>query len=104
MPLARLYAQFDHPDWLFELKYDEFRGLRLTPQSNYFTLVKMMTSVQSASDSISTRPNNRAKRMAAAAPGLRPIPSAAAAVALACANPQPAEATAIEKPAVMATQ
>ena len=30
---------------LFELKYDEFRGLRLTPQANYFTLLKMMTSV-----------------------------------------------------------
>jgi ATP-dependent DNA ligase len=27
MPLARLHAPFDHPDWLFELKYDGFRGL-----------------------------------------------------------------------------
>ena len=45
MPLAQLYAQFDPPDWLVELKYDGLRGLRLTPQSNYFTLVKMMTRV-----------------------------------------------------------
>lgn len=27
MPLARLPVPFDHPDWLFELKYDGFRGL-----------------------------------------------------------------------------
>lgn len=27
MPLARLPASFDHPDWLFELKYDGFRAL-----------------------------------------------------------------------------
>jgi bifunctional non-homologous end joining protein LigD len=27
MPLARLQAPFDHPDWLFELKYDGFRAL-----------------------------------------------------------------------------
>jgi bifunctional non-homologous end joining protein LigD len=27
MPLARLHQPFDHPDWLFELKYDGFRAL-----------------------------------------------------------------------------
>jgi bifunctional non-homologous end joining protein LigD len=27
MPLARLHQSFDHPDWLFELKYDGFRAL-----------------------------------------------------------------------------
>ena len=27
MPLARLHAPFDHPDWLFELKYDGWRAL-----------------------------------------------------------------------------
>jgi hypothetical protein len=27
MPLARLHAPFDHPDWLFELNYDGFRAL-----------------------------------------------------------------------------
>jgi bifunctional non-homologous end joining protein LigD len=27
MPLARLPVPFDHPDWLFELKYDGFRAL-----------------------------------------------------------------------------
>ncbi len=27
MPLARLHAPFDHPEWLFELKYDGFRSL-----------------------------------------------------------------------------
>src|SRR5687767_8057907 len=27
MPLARLHAPFDHPDWLYELKYDGFRAL-----------------------------------------------------------------------------
>ncbi len=27
MPLARLNAPFDHPDWIFELKYDGFRAL-----------------------------------------------------------------------------
>lgn len=33
MPLARLHAPFDHPDWLYELKYDGFRALAyVTPQ------------------------------------------------------------------------
>ena len=33
MPLARLHAPFDHPDWLFELKYDGFRALAyVTPK------------------------------------------------------------------------
>jgi bifunctional non-homologous end joining protein LigD len=27
MPLARLHQPFDHPDWIFELKYDGFRAL-----------------------------------------------------------------------------
>jgi bifunctional non-homologous end joining protein LigD len=27
MPLARLHAAFDHPDWIFELKYDGWRAL-----------------------------------------------------------------------------
>jgi ATP-dependent DNA ligase len=27
MPLASLHAPFDHPDWIFELKYDGFRAL-----------------------------------------------------------------------------
>jgi bifunctional non-homologous end joining protein LigD len=27
MPLSRKPAPFDHPDWLFELKYDGFRSL-----------------------------------------------------------------------------
>ncbi len=27
MPLARLPAPFDHPDWIYELKYDGFRAL-----------------------------------------------------------------------------
>jgi bifunctional non-homologous end joining protein LigD len=27
MPLARLHAPFDHPDWIFEPKLDGFRGL-----------------------------------------------------------------------------
>ncbi len=27
MPLARRAAPFDHPDWIFELKYDGFRAL-----------------------------------------------------------------------------
>ena len=27
MPLARMPEPFDHPDWLFELKYDGFRAL-----------------------------------------------------------------------------
>ena len=27
MPLARLHAPFDHPAWLFELKFDGFRAL-----------------------------------------------------------------------------
>lgn len=27
MPLAYFVQPFDHPDWLFELKYDRFRGL-----------------------------------------------------------------------------
>jgi bifunctional non-homologous end joining protein LigD len=27
MPLARLHAPFDHPDWIFELKHDGWRAL-----------------------------------------------------------------------------
>jgi bifunctional non-homologous end joining protein LigD len=27
MPLVRIAAPFDHPDWLFEIKHDGFRGL-----------------------------------------------------------------------------
>ncbi len=27
MPLARLPEPFDHPNWLFEVKYDGFRAL-----------------------------------------------------------------------------
>lgn len=27
MPLARLAVPFDHPDWIFEVKYDGFRAL-----------------------------------------------------------------------------
>src|SRR5690242_8840066 len=27
MPLARLHAPFDHPDWIYELKWDGFRAL-----------------------------------------------------------------------------
>jgi ATP-dependent DNA ligase len=27
MPLASLHAPFDHPDWIFELKYDGCRAL-----------------------------------------------------------------------------
>jgi hypothetical protein len=27
MPLASLHTPFDHPDWIFELKYDGFRAL-----------------------------------------------------------------------------
>jgi bifunctional non-homologous end joining protein LigD len=27
MPLSRRVLPFDHPDWLFELKYDGFRSL-----------------------------------------------------------------------------
>ena len=27
MPLGRIHAPFDHPDWIFELKYDGWRAL-----------------------------------------------------------------------------
>ena len=27
IPLARLLEPFDHPDWLYEVKYDGFRAL-----------------------------------------------------------------------------
>ena len=33
MPLAQLRAPFDHPDWLFEVKYDGFRALAYLRQS-----------------------------------------------------------------------
>jgi len=34
MPLARLHVPFDHPDWLFELKYDGFRALVYVDNAN----------------------------------------------------------------------
>src|SRR5581483_2843858 len=71
---------------------------------NQATFTKIITSVYRASDSISTRPSSSANRIAAAAPGFRAMPSAAAATALACARPHTAEAMAIEKPEVIATQ
>src|SRR6516165_1285944 len=64
----------------------------------------MMANVYSAIDSIKTSARMRANWMAGRAPGLRARPSQAAAVALDCAYPQPAEAIAIAKPEVMATQ
>src|ERR1035438_258896 len=63
----------------------------------------MITSVYSASDSISTKPRSSANRIASAAPGLRAMPSAAEATALACARPQRPLAMAIPKPALMGT-
>lgn len=33
MSLARLPVPFDHPDWLFELKYDGFRALAYVDDS-----------------------------------------------------------------------
>lgn len=27
MPLTRLHAPFDHPDWIFEVKYDGWRAM-----------------------------------------------------------------------------
>jgi ATP-dependent DNA ligase len=30
MPLARKPAPFDHPEWVFELKYDGFRSFAAT--------------------------------------------------------------------------
>src|SRR5512143_2130744 len=64
----------------------------------------MMTRVYSASDSISTKPRINAKRMAAVAPGLRAMASAAPATAFACPRPQRPLAMAMEKPEEMATQ
>ena len=36
MRLATLCDPFDHPDWLFELKYDGFRALAYTGSSTCF--------------------------------------------------------------------
>ena len=33
MPLGRRALPFDHPDWIFELKYDGFRSLAIVEQS-----------------------------------------------------------------------
>jgi ATP-dependent DNA ligase len=34
MPLARLHAPFDHPDWIFELKYDGWRAMAYVENGN----------------------------------------------------------------------
>jgi bifunctional non-homologous end joining protein LigD len=34
MPLARLHAPFDHPDWIFELKLDGFRAVAYIENSS----------------------------------------------------------------------
>src|SRR5271167_301129 len=64
----------------------------------------MMAKVYNAIDSINTNARMSANWIAGRAPGLRARPSQAAAVALDWAYPQPAEAMAIAKPEVMATQ
>jgi len=56
-----------------------------SPPNRYFTFKNTIANVYSAMDSISTSAKINAKRIAAAAPGLRANPSQAAAVALACA-------------------
>src|SRR5579884_998732 len=76
---------------------------RSGPECDHDTLTKIITSVYSASDSINANPRIKAKRMAAAAAGLRAMPSAAAAVARACPSPHRPEAIAMAKPAVITT-
>src|SRR5207253_5985447 len=66
------------------------------------TLAKIMANVYSAIDSISTKARMSRNWIPGRAPGLRPKPSHAAAVALACAYPQPADAIAMANPEVMA--
>jgi hypothetical protein len=34
MPLRRTADPFDHPDWVFELKYDGFRALAVLEYAN----------------------------------------------------------------------
>src|SRR5260370_37265095 len=67
-------------------------------------MAKTRTRVRGGSETIRGRPKISASWMPGRAAGLRARPSAAAAVALACAMPQPADAIAMEKPAVIATQ
>ena len=50
LPLERLPDAFDHPDWLFEPKYDGFRGLlHLTPTGAAFTSKRASHSSASTS-------------------------------------------------------
>jgi len=70
----------------------------------YFTLTRMMNSVYRAIDSIRTSAKINMFRIAPLAPGFRAIPSNAEAEDLAWAMPQKADAMAMAKPEVIATQ
>jgi len=80
---------------VFELATETEVKERDAGRETYGTLRKITTSVYSASDSIRTRPSSSAKRIAAVAPGLRAIASAAPDTALACPNPHRPEAIAM---------
>jgi len=41
MPLSRRPAPFDHPEWIFELKYDGFRSLTVI-QNGRAQLIRVM--------------------------------------------------------------
>src|SRR6267143_2117334 len=65
---------------------------------------KMITKVKSASVSTNTKPRIIAARIAAAAPGLRAMPSQAAEAMRPCPSAPPKAASAMPKPAAMANR
>src|SRR5262249_27126864 len=75
------------------------------PRQTYLKIItKLTTRVYRASDSISTNPSRRAKRITAEAPGFRAMASAAPATALPCARPHRPDAIAIEIAEATGTQ
>src|SRR3954465_13260659 len=70
----------------------------------FFWRRNAMTSAKSTSDSMRARPRIIGVWILAAAPGLREMPSSAAAVARPCASVPPRAAMAIAKPAAAPTQ
>ena len=47
MPMARKHLQFDHPDWIFELKYDGFRSFAVIHNRRIQFISRLLLRIRS---------------------------------------------------------